>query len=72
MKHLNMQHILKYSEWILKVNISMPFFVYTGLNPKLLSIFSSPEPLSVVCGVSHVMRKPFYLNIFSSETAHWI
>ena len=50
---------------------------YTG------NLFSSPEhkvlmvsycdrPLSVVRRPSCVMRKLFYLNIFSSETTHWI
>ena len=50
----------------------------------VIPLFSSPEhkvlmvrycdrPLSVVVRhASCVVRKLFYLNIFSSETAHWI
>jgi len=61
----------------------MALLVYKGLNPTLLSIFNSPEhkvlrvsycdrSLSVVRRPSCVVRNFFYLNIFSSDTAHWI
>jgi len=59
-------------------------FMYTCVLLRSVSLFSSPEhkvlrvsycdrPLSVVRRrPSSVVRKLFYLNIFSSETTHWI
>ena len=37
-------------------------------------LFSSPEHKAIVTGLCpfFVVRQHFYLNIFSSETAHWI
>jgi len=39
----------------------------------LFPLFSAPEHFVIgLCPSSVVVRKPFYLNIFSSETVHWI
>ena len=54
--------------------------VFSSPEHKVLMVSYCDRSLSVVrrrasCGVrraSSVVRKLFYLNIFSSETAHWI
>jgi len=47
--------------------------LYSSPEHEVLRVSYCDRPLSVVCRrASCVVRQPFYLNIFFSETAHWI
>jgi len=47
-------------------------FLFSSPEHKVLMVSYCDRPLSVVRRAVCVVRKLFYLNIFFSETAHWI
>jgi len=76
MSHLRIKSqsvsIKKLLEHLCPLNTFLVFWVFLAHLSTVLRVSYCDRPLSVVRRASSVVRKLFYLNIFSSVTTRWI